>query len=145
MPGNRFLPKKKFYSRHPAKAIKKSYQVFIHNYVTDAFIGVYKSENGRKQKVRISLDLKIKNNTSIQKDQLKEVVCYDNIVSIINDILSIGHINLVETLAEKIAFVVLKDNRIVKMRVRIEKLQAVKKAESVGVEIEWGRRNLLYK
>lgn len=140
MPSNRSLLKNKFHSSFSDKIMKNNYQVIICNYITDAFIGVYKNENGRKQKIRISLNLKVKNIIGPTRDRLEEVVCYDYIVRIINNILSMGHINLVETLAEKIAFKVFEDNRIINLRIRIEKLQAVKKAESVGVEIEWNRK-----
>jgi dihydroneopterin aldolase len=51
-------------------------------------------------------------------------------------VIETGHINLVETLAEQIAGLALFDNRVLSARVRVEKLQVMKDAESVGVEIE---------
>ena len=47
-----------------------------------------------------------------------------------------GHLNLVETLAEKIAAHCLADKRVKVARVRIEKLKVIAEAQSVGVEIE---------
>ncbi|HJO96838.1 MAG TPA: dihydroneopterin aldolase, partial [Rhodospirillales bacterium] len=47
-----------------------------------------------------------------------------------------GHVNLVETLAEKIAAACLKDKSIRSLRVRVEKLDVFADAASVGVEIE---------
>ena len=47
-----------------------------------------------------------------------------------------GHINLVETLAEKIAVLCLANGRVRSVRVRVEKLDIVPDAQSVGVEIE---------
>ena len=47
-----------------------------------------------------------------------------------------GHVNLVETLAERIAAMCLEDRRVLSARVRIEKLDVFAEAESVGVEIE---------
>jgi len=51
-------------------------------------------------------------------------------------VIEAGHINLVETLAEQIASLALLDNRVLSARVRVEKLQVMEDAESVGVEIE---------
>ena len=47
-----------------------------------------------------------------------------------------GHVNLVETMAEDIAAMCLEDPRVRSVRVRVEKLDILENAESVGVEIE---------
>ena len=51
-------------------------------------------------------------------------------------IIAAGHINLVETLAERIADFCLSDRRVAAARVRVEKSGAVVEAAGVGVEIE---------
>ena len=53
----------------------------------------------------------------------------------IKNIINSGHIPLVETLANKIAIKCLKDKRILKIDIMIEKLEPFKEAESVGVKI----------
>jgi dihydroneopterin aldolase len=52
-----------------------------------------------------------------------------------------GHINLVETLAERIAAQCLEDHRILSAKVRVEKLDIMPEASAVGVEIERHRIN----
>ena len=47
-----------------------------------------------------------------------------------------GHINLAETLAERIAALALEVSRVVNVVVRVEKLHALANAEAAGVEIE---------
>jgi len=47
-----------------------------------------------------------------------------------------SHINLVETLAERIAGLCLADARVARVRVCVEKLDIYEEAASVGVEIE---------
>ena len=54
-------------------------------------------------------------------------------------VISSGHINLVETLADRIAQTCLEDRRVQSVKARIEKLDVFKEAESVGVEIERNR------
>ena len=47
-----------------------------------------------------------------------------------------SHINLAETLAEKILEACLADKRVKSAKVRVEKLHALKSAQAAGVEIE---------
>jgi dihydroneopterin aldolase len=119
-----------------ADATRSVRHVFIRDFETDAEIGVWDHEKGSTQKIRINVDLSVHEDTEHHEDQLDNVVCYNEIVTNIKNILSNGHINLVETLAEKIAAMSLENNRVIGARVKIEKLEAVKGAMSVGVEIE---------
>ena len=57
----------------------------------------------------------------------------------VDAIIAEGHVNLVETLAERIAAACLKDRRVMAARVRIEKPEIIPNARSVGVEIERAR------
>ena len=54
----------------------------------------------------------------------------------IESIVSQGHVNLVETLADEIADMALIDQRVRSARVRAEKLDILENAVSVGVEVE---------
>jgi len=69
-------------------------------------------------------------------DRLANVVCYEEVVSGIRALVEKGHLNLVETLAEQIAALCLRDSRVRIARVRVEKLDVFADATSVGVEIE---------
>lgn len=110
--------------------------VFVRDFLTDAEIGVWSHEKGASQKVRISVDLSVSESATHHGDQLENVVCYNEIVLGIKKIIAAGHIQLVETLAEKIATMTLKNPQVIKARVKVEKLEAVQEAASVGVEIE---------
>ncbi|PCI63767.1 MAG: dihydroneopterin aldolase [Kordiimonadales bacterium] len=119
-----------------ADATRSVRHIFIRDYVIDAEIGVWEHEKDTHQKIRINVDLSVQENTSHHDDQLGNVVCYNDIVTNIQKILAAGHINLVETLAERIADMALVDVRVIGVRVKVEKLEAVEGAASVGVEIE---------
>lgn len=118
-----------------ADATRSVRHVFVRDYVTDAEIGVWEHEKDTHQKVRINVDLSVQEDTA-HHDQLNHVVCYNDIVKNIQSIIASGHINLVETLAERIADMALVDDRVIGARVKVEKLEAVEGAASVGVEIE---------
>ncbi|MEQ8193436.1 MAG: dihydroneopterin aldolase [Rhodospirillales bacterium] len=110
--------------------------VFIRNMVLERLIGVHRHEHGRKQKVRINLDLAVTEGAKALNDALENVVCYEGIAERVREIATRGHVNLVETFAEEIAAMCLSEPRVVSARVRIEKLEALADTESVGVEIE---------
>ena len=119
-----------------ADASRAVRHVFVRDYVTDAEIGVWSHEKGDTQQVRISVDLSVSESGTHHGDQLENVVCYNEIVKGIRRIIEAGHIHLVETLAERIAAMSLENAQVIKARVKVEKLEAVVEAASVGVEIE---------
>src|SRR5690606_37803721 len=97
-------------------------------------IGVYKHEKGGTQPIRVNVDLTVAE--AVHGDSLDNVVCYKSVVDRIKEIVGDGHLNLVDTLAERIAGSCLEDERVLVARVRVEKLAAIAEAVSVGVEIE---------
>lgn len=109
--------------------------VFIRNLELLAQIGVYGHEKGKLQPVRINVDLAVEDAIEVE-DRLENVVDYATIEQAIRAIAAAGHINLAETLAERIAAACFADKRIKSARVRVEKLHALPGAESAGVEIE---------
>ncbi len=123
---------------HPmmlADAGRQVRHVFVRDLVRHACIGAFDHERGRGQPVRINVDMEVVDDRD-HGDRLDNVVCYKRIVEGIEAVLNAGHINLVETLAERIAAIPLADHRVRAVRVRVEKLSAIEDAASVGVEIE---------
>lgn len=110
--------------------------VFIRDLVLRGSIGVHPHEKGAPQPVRINLDLAVTESRAPFDDSLAHVVCYEHIANGVRAIVADGHVNLVETLAERIAALCLQDPRVRTARVRIEKLEVFDDATSVGVEIE---------
>ncbi len=110
--------------------------VFVRDLVLPCNIGVHAHEKGKQQRVRINLDLGVSDDGSALADRLENVVCYEAVVTRVRGITADGHINLVETLAERIAQTCLQLPDCQSARVRVEKLDVFDDAESVGVEIE---------
>lgn len=108
--------------------------MFVRNLVIDAPIGVRAHELGRKQRIRLNLDLGVLDTEST--DRLESVVCYDDLIAAVRVVVDAEHVQLVETLAERIAEACFRDRRVMTARIRIEKLDVYADAESVGVEIE---------
>ena len=119
----------------PASANQRTLKVFVRDLVLPCRIGVYSHEKLAEQRVRINLELTCTEHPAINDEHLN-VVCYDQIITGIKHMIGIEHINLVETLAERIAALCLKDHRVQQAKVRVEKLDVFAEAEAVGVEIE---------
>jgi dihydroneopterin aldolase len=119
-----------------ADAKKRIRHVFVRDLELNANIGVYRREKGTLQPVRINIDLTVEETEGEVDDKLENVVDYGAVVEGVKAILAGGHLNLVETLAERIAAHCLEDTRVKVARVRIEKLKILPEAQSVGVEIE---------
>ena len=112
-------------------------RVFVRDLVLGASIGVYKHERRATQPVRINIDLAVDDDPV--GDDVRNVVDYQKVIDGVAAILDAGHINLVETLAERIAEMCLLDRRVAWTRVRVEKLNVAPEAAAVGVEIERAR------
>ncbi len=119
-----------------ADAIMSLRHVFVRDLLIDSSIGIYDHEKAALQKIRVNIDLSVKENNTPLNDDYENVVCYEKVVNGIKNIINSGHVELVETLAEKIADFNMLDPRIMAVRVRVEKLEAIENTTSVGVEIE---------
>ena len=108
-------------------------RIFVRGLVLPIAIGVYDEEQGITQKVRFTIEASVAGGVSPKGDHIDEVPSYDDLVGAVKAIVAAGHINLVETLAARIAERCLVDKRIVSVLVRVEKLE--RGPEAVGVEI----------
>ncbi|MBT5074194.1 MAG: dihydroneopterin aldolase [Kordiimonadaceae bacterium] len=124
-----------------ADATRSVRHVFVRDLLLSSSIGIYDHEKEKLQNIRINIDLCVKEEMAPLNDDYKNIVCYEKVVTGIKNIVCSGHVELVETLAEKIADFNMIDPRIVSVRVRVEKLEAIENTTSVGVEIERHRDN----
>ncbi len=116
----------------PQAAAYTDDKIFVRDYVIDCNIGVYAEEKGVTQKVRLTVDAFLAPGVRSTVDEMVDVPSYTDIIDAIALITGRGHINLVETLAEDLAAMLLKDARIGGVRVLIEKLE---RGPVRGVEI----------
>jgi dihydroneopterin aldolase len=110
-------------------------RVFLRDLVLACSIGVYRHEKDAPQRVRINLDLAVREGDTPLQDDVGDVVDYAAIADGVRAIVASGHVNLVETLAERIAAFCLDDPRVASAQVRVEKLDVFADAAAAGVEI----------
>jgi dihydroneopterin aldolase len=115
-------------------------RVFVRDLEIVASVGVHEHEKRYEQRVLISADLAVRDDYDGVSDRLRDVLDYAVLVDGIARLVQAEHVNLIETLAERIAGHCLEDARVESVRIRIEKPDAIPLARSVGIEIERGRR-----
>jgi len=108
-------------------------KVFVRGLKVDAWIGVYDHEHGRQQPLVIDVELDV---AASHCEDLGDTVNYETILQAAQAIAAEGHIDLVETFAERLAQASFADSRVTRARVRVEKpLALAPHAAAAGVEI----------
>jgi dihydroneopterin aldolase len=118
-------------------------RLFVRDLETVGSIGVHEHEKRYEQRILISADLWVRDDYDGTSDRLADVLDYGKVV---NDIVMLAereHVNLIETLAERIARQCLSDARVERVRVRIEKPDVARSCKGVGIEIERERGQTL--
>jgi 7,8-dihydroneopterin aldolase/epimerase/oxygenase len=114
-------------------------RVFVRDFEIVASVGVFEHEKRYEQRILLSADLAVRDDYDGISDRLEDVLDYSKLVEGIALLVQQEHVNLLETLAERIARHCLADPRVDNVRVRIEKPDALPMCRSVGVEIERSR------
>jgi dihydroneopterin aldolase len=108
-------------------------KVFVTGLKVQAEIGVYRHEIGRVQPLVIDVELDV---PSAGAHRLSETLNYATILQAAREIAGGGHVELVETFAERLAQACLADPRVTRARVRVEKpLALAPDAVAAGVEL----------
>jgi dihydroneopterin aldolase len=112
------------------------YTVTVRNLVVMCSIGIRPEEQGRPQRVRISVELTASADAPYPGDNRRRVINYEKVVGAIRTIAAAEHIDLCEGLAERIANACFADPRVAHVRVAVEKLDVFPDAEGVGAILE---------
>lgn len=108
-------------------------RISVRDYVRQVEIGAFRSERGVTQRIRFNVVLEVSHHAAAEADDVDQVISYDTITEAIEHALTVERVNLLETLAERVAAGCLADPRAVRAFVRIEKLDRIPGA--LGVEI----------
>jgi len=114
--------------------------VYITGLKTDAVIGVYDWERDIRQTLVLDLTLASDNRAAAATDGIAEAVDYDAISKRVLAYVESSQFQLIETLAETVAEIVLTEFSIPWLRLQVSKPGAVAQAQDVGVIIERGNK-----
>ena len=110
-------------------------KVIIKDLLLNIMIGYYSIEKVKKQNVKFNVELNYTSQKTHNDKNIKSIVDYGRIIKVIKNLTKNKHCNFLENLAEDIFDELFKDARINKIRLKIEKLDAIKETDSVGIEI----------
>jgi len=109
--------------------------IFIKNFIIQEIIGIHKHEKLKKQKIKFNIVLDINQSSLPNEKDIKSIVDYEKITNKLKSLTKSKKYNFLESLAEDSFEEIFKDKRINSVKIKIEKPQAIKNAESVGVEV----------
>ena len=116
-------------------------KILINELILDLKLGYYDFEKEKAQKVKFSLEIDYQDKKPSNDKDLRSIVNYATIVKLIKKLIKKKHYNFLETLAEAVFDELLKDKRIGKIMLKIEKLEILKQCSSVGIQITKKRRH----
>ena len=108
-------------------------RISLRDHVVEADIGAFQKERGHKQRLRFNVVVEVRPVTEPLEDDVDRILSYDRITEAIDAELAAERLNLLETLAERLAERVLAEPAAMRVFVRIEKLDIGPYA--LGVEI----------
>ena len=114
--------------------------VFLHDLKVDCVIGIFDWERRIRQTLHVSLDMAADIKRAAATDRIEDTLDYKAMAKRIVEFANASQFQLVETLAEKIAALVLTEFKVPWVRVRVNKKGAVRNADDVGVIIERGKK-----
>ena len=109
--------------------------VFIKNLIIQEVIGFHQHEKIKKQKIKFNIVLDINQNSIPDENDIKSIVDYEKITKKIENLTKSKKYNFLESLAEDSFKEIFEDKRINSVTIKIEKPEAIKNTESVGVEV----------
>ena len=118
------------------KSVPTSTRIFVKGLLIQASIGVYPHEHESTQPIIVDVELDMADMTLPTEDRLHETLDYSFVAEKCEELAQQAHVQLVETLADRIANWALSyDPRVQSVAVRIAKPQALLKADTAGVEL----------
>ncbi|HBQ36733.1 MAG TPA: diguanylate cyclase [Rhodobacteraceae bacterium] len=112
-------------------------RISVRGHVEEVEIGAFQAERGNTQRLQFDLVVEVGPPSGPLDDDVDRILSYDTLTQAIGAELQAGRLNLLETLAERIADRILREPQALRVFVRIEKLD--RGTGALGVEIVRGR------
>ena len=109
--------------------------VFIKDFIIHEIIGIHDHEKIKKQKIKFNIMLDVNQNTVPNEKDLRSIIDYEKIITKLENLTKNKKYNFLESLAEDSFKEIFEDKRINSVKIKIEKPDAIKNADSVGVEV----------
>lgn len=108
-------------------------RISLCDYITEVEIGAFQQERGTLQRIKFNVAVEVEPLTGAIDDDVDRILSYDRVTEAIDAELSDERLNLLETLAARVAERILLEPQALRVFVRIEKID--RGPYSLGVEI----------
>lgn len=108
-------------------------RISLRDYLTEAEIGAFQQERGARQRLRFNIAVELAHQDGASTDDVDTILSYDRLTEAIAHELAAERLNLLETLAERVAGRILAEPRAERVLLRVEKLD--RGPGALGVEI----------
>jgi dihydroneopterin aldolase len=109
--------------------------IFLHELRVETTIGIWDWERKIRQTVSIDLEMGADNRRAAEADKVEDTLNYKDVAKRVQQFVAESEFQLVETMAEKIAELVLQEFEVPWIQVRVSKPGAIRGAKNVGVLI----------
>ncbi len=110
--------------------------IFIHDLRVEATIGIFDWERRIKQALVLDLEMATDIRKAAASDDIKDTLNYKSVAKRLIEFVEASEFQLVETLAERIAQIILTEFDVPWMKLRLNKQGALRGARDVGLVIE---------
>lgn len=110
--------------------------IFIRGLRIDAWIGLHKHEKLAPQTIELDIEMGIPGTAVFTSGKVADTIDYSVVVEHVRALVAAEHYGLVETLADRIAQMIMADFRAPRVKVCITKLGMLRNVRQVGVCIE---------
>ena len=110
-------------------------KVVIKDLILNILVGIHGFEKKKRQRVKFNIEILTDPHVSPDSKDLSSILNYEEIVNQIEKLTNFCHHELLEDIAENIFNIVFKNKIVKKINLKIEKIDILKKTESVGIEV----------
>jgi 7,8-dihydroneopterin aldolase/epimerase/oxygenase len=111
-------------------------KIFLRSLTIECIVGIWEWERRVKQTVIIDLEMATDIRRAAASDRIEDTIDYKRVAKRLLAFVGESQFNLVESLAENIARVVVTEFGVAWVKVRLNKQGAIRGARDVGIEIE---------
>ena len=115
--------------------------LYIRNLKVDAVVGIFSWEKRIRQPLHLDLEIAIDIRKAAATDDIQYALDYKTVSTRLTQFISQSEWHLIETLAEKIAALLMSEFGVTWLRLKLSKPAALPTADSVGLMIERGDKN----
>lgn len=114
--------------------------IYLHDLKIDCVIGIWEWERRTTQTIVLDLDMAVDVRKAAASERIEDTLDYKAVAKRLIAFVGESRFALIETLAERVAELVLEEFKVPWLRLRVNKRGAIRGASDVGVVIERERR-----